>query len=153
MTSLINLASFSDSLVGIIYFCSDHSSWLANQLGPIAPIIGQTFNIATSATKICRIVNSVNNFLVDSDFEFMSNTLLWTNCLELTASVAQLCCLNIHGLLRYYDLVEMFLRCARFTTIWATNNSSLVIVIFFFDNLGLLAINHCLIPDGCCMTA
>ena len=42
---------------------------------------------------------------------------------------------------------------ARFATIWAAANSSLGIVICFFDSLDLLAINLCLIPDSCCITA
>ena len=60
MTFAISLASFSDSLVGIISFIQvilhDLPAW------PIPPFICQTFNIAA---KICRIVNSVNMFPVD----------------------------------------------------------------------------------------
>ena len=41
----------------------------------------------------------------------------------------------------------------KFATICADINYSLGIVNCFFDNLDLLAINPCLVPDGCCMTA
>ena len=42
---------------------------------------------------------------------------------------------------------------AKFATICAASDSSLFIVNCFFDNLDLLAINTCLIPDGCHMAA
>ena len=42
---------------------------------------------------------------------------------------------------------------AKFATICAATNSSLGIVNYFFDNLDLLAINPCLVPDGCRMPA
>ena len=42
---------------------------------------------------------------------------------------------------------------AKFATICAATNCNLRIVNCFFDNLYLLAINPCLIPDDCCMTA
>ena len=41
----------------------------------------------------------------------------------------------------------------KYATIYAATNSSLGIVNCFFDNLDLLKINPCLIPDGCCMAA
>ena len=43
--------------------------------------------------------------------------------------------------------------CAKFAAISATTNSSLGIINCFFNNLDLLAINPCLIPNGCSMTA
>ena len=42
---------------------------------------------------------------------------------------------------------------AKFATICAATNSSLGIVNCFFDNLDLLIINPCLVPDDCLMTA
>ena len=44
----------------------------------------------------------------------------------------------------------LFAKCA---DIYVATNSSLDIVNCFFDNLDLLAINPCLVPDGCRMTA
>ena len=42
---------------------------------------------------------------------------------------------------------------AKFATICAGTNSSLVIVNCFFGNLDLLTINPCLVPDDCLITA
>ena len=38
---------------------------------------------------------------------------------------------------------------AKFPTIYVVTNSSLGIVSCFFDNVGLLGIDTCFIPDGC----
>lgn len=42
---------------------------------------------------------------------------------------------------------------AKFGTIFVATNSSFGINNCFFDHLGLLAINPCLVPDGCHMTS
>ena len=42
---------------------------------------------------------------------------------------------------------------SKLATICAVTNFGLAIVNCFFHNLDFLAINSCLVPDACCMTA
>ena len=50
-------------------------------------------------------------------------------------------------MLQFSKKFQMF--SAKFPTIYVVTNSSLGIVSCFFDNVGLLGIDTCFIPDGC----